>query len=260
MFLQGERLSHAVGCAFAICLERKQKREKESVTVTFNDKGTSFTRTGSFRQTTLTERLADPQSAIVAGSYCHHNSYQSVLNYWKIILFKTIAQLEIWFGQLVVLAHFYVCHLVELCRHSFMLTVLFICLCLLNTINSTQYNLVLLNRNDKWLKYWLRKAEIQRFVFILCLKASLVLHFLCRPGDCSTWLLQTFQNICYHISNHLAILLDLMQQQVTLNTEGQSREWFCMHRTGSCHVTCIWLEAVEFCTLQMFHQFIWETT
>ncbi|KAK2149170.1 hypothetical protein LSH36_463g01019 [Paralvinella palmiformis] len=62
----GERLSHAVGCAFAICLERKQKREKESVTVTFNDKGTSFTRTGSFRQTTLTERLADPQSAIVA--------------------------------------------------------------------------------------------------------------------------------------------------------------------------------------------------
>ena len=64
---QGERLSHAVGCAFAICLERKQKREKETVTVTFNDKGTSFTRTGSFRQTTLTERLADPQSAIIAG-------------------------------------------------------------------------------------------------------------------------------------------------------------------------------------------------
>lgn len=62
----GERLSHAVGCAFAICLEKKQRREKESVTVTFNDKGTSFTRTGSFRQTTLTERLADPQSAIIA--------------------------------------------------------------------------------------------------------------------------------------------------------------------------------------------------
>lgn len=56
-----------MGCAFAICLEKKQKREKDSVTVTFNDKGTSFTRMGSFRQATLTERLADPQSAIIAG-------------------------------------------------------------------------------------------------------------------------------------------------------------------------------------------------
>lgn len=65
--LQGERLSHAVGCAFAICLEKKQQREKEKVTVTYNENGTSFTRMGSFRQTTLTERLADPQSAIVAG-------------------------------------------------------------------------------------------------------------------------------------------------------------------------------------------------
>ena len=33
----------------------------------FNDKGTSFARTGSFRQATLTERLADPQSVIAAG-------------------------------------------------------------------------------------------------------------------------------------------------------------------------------------------------
>ena len=65
--LQGERLSHAVGCAFAICLEKKQKREKEAVSVQFNDKGTSFARTGSFRQATLTERLADPQSVIAAG-------------------------------------------------------------------------------------------------------------------------------------------------------------------------------------------------
>ena len=60
-------MSHAVGCAFAVCLEKKQKREKESVSVTFNDKGTSFTRMGSFRQTTLTERMADPQSAIIPG-------------------------------------------------------------------------------------------------------------------------------------------------------------------------------------------------
>ena len=60
-------MSHAVGCAFAICLEKKQKREKEAVSVQFNDKGTSFARTGSFRQATLTERLADPQSVIAAG-------------------------------------------------------------------------------------------------------------------------------------------------------------------------------------------------
>ncbi|ELU10629.1 hypothetical protein CAPTEDRAFT_228321 [Capitella teleta] len=62
----GERLSHAVGVAFTVCLEKKQEREKEAVSVAFNDKGTSFTRTGSFRQATLTERLEDPQSAIVA--------------------------------------------------------------------------------------------------------------------------------------------------------------------------------------------------
>jgi len=62
----GERLSHAVGCAFAICLEKKQKREKDSVTVQFNDKGTCFARTGSFRQATLTERLQDPQSTILS--------------------------------------------------------------------------------------------------------------------------------------------------------------------------------------------------
>uniref|UniRef100_A0A8C2VJD4 NUMB domain-containing protein n=1 Tax=Chinchilla lanigera TaxID=34839 RepID=A0A8C2VJD4_CHILA len=52
----GERLSHAVGCAFAPCLERKQKREKEcGVTVTF-DARTTFTREGSFRVTTATEQ------------------------------------------------------------------------------------------------------------------------------------------------------------------------------------------------------------
>jgi hypothetical protein len=53
--------------AFTVCLEKKQEREKEAVSVAFNEKGTSFTRTGSFRQATLTERLEDPQSAIVAG-------------------------------------------------------------------------------------------------------------------------------------------------------------------------------------------------
>ncbi|CAF4389080.1 unnamed protein product, partial [Adineta steineri] len=64
----GERLSHAVGCAFQICLERKQKRDREcSVTVEYTQNGTCFTRFGSFRTTSITERLIDPQSAIIAG-------------------------------------------------------------------------------------------------------------------------------------------------------------------------------------------------
>ncbi|XP_032595113.1 protein numb isoform X2 [Drosophila grimshawi] len=55
----GERLSHAVGCAFAVCLERKQRRDKEcGVTMTFDTKNSTFTRTGSFRQQSLTERMA----------------------------------------------------------------------------------------------------------------------------------------------------------------------------------------------------------
>jgi len=63
----GERLSHAVGCAFAVCLERKQRRDKEcTVTMTFDVKNSTFTRTGSFRQQTMTERLTDPPSAIIA--------------------------------------------------------------------------------------------------------------------------------------------------------------------------------------------------
>ncbi|KYB25559.1 protein numb isoform X2 [Tribolium castaneum] len=54
----GERLSHAVGCAFAVCLERKQKRDKEcGVTMMFDTKNATFTRSGSFRQQGLTERL-----------------------------------------------------------------------------------------------------------------------------------------------------------------------------------------------------------
>ncbi|XP_059617106.1 protein numb isoform X2 [Phlebotomus argentipes] len=56
----GERLSHAVGCAFAVCLERKQRRDKEcGVTMTFDLKNSTFTRSGSFRQQSLTERLAE---------------------------------------------------------------------------------------------------------------------------------------------------------------------------------------------------------
>lgn len=65
----GERLSHAVGCAFAVCLERKQRRDKEcGVTMTFNLKNSTFTRTGSFRNPKAVERLtiAELNTAIVS--------------------------------------------------------------------------------------------------------------------------------------------------------------------------------------------------
>lgn len=56
--LQGERLSHAVGCAFASCLERKQRREREcGVTMSFDPKTSTFTRSGSFRVTSITDGL-----------------------------------------------------------------------------------------------------------------------------------------------------------------------------------------------------------
>lgn len=57
---QGERLSHAVGCAFAACLDKKQKRERETgVTARYEHNGTIFTREGSFRPKTLTEKKAE---------------------------------------------------------------------------------------------------------------------------------------------------------------------------------------------------------
>lgn len=61
----GERLSHAVGCAFSVCLEKKQKRERENVTMEVGPNH-SFTRMGSFRQASLTERLEDPQIVMPA--------------------------------------------------------------------------------------------------------------------------------------------------------------------------------------------------
>lgn len=61
----GERLSHAVGCAFAACLERKQRRDKEcGVTMTFDQTNNTFTRTGSFRQQSITERFERSSSII----------------------------------------------------------------------------------------------------------------------------------------------------------------------------------------------------
>ncbi|XGW02286.1 hypothetical protein V3C99_014379, partial [Haemonchus contortus] len=76
----GERLSHAVGCAFSICLERKKKRDEENVqnlekalNPNWEDKGETANnaqRTNqayqSFRKSIpISERLQDPQSAIV---------------------------------------------------------------------------------------------------------------------------------------------------------------------------------------------------
>ena len=60
----GERLSHAVGCAFGICLENKQKREKitNNVSMNYNDKEASFTRVGTFKAVSIKDRLADPQA------------------------------------------------------------------------------------------------------------------------------------------------------------------------------------------------------
>ncbi|KAH8861369.1 Protein numb [Schistosoma japonicum] len=62
----GERLSHAVGCAFAICLEKKQRRERDALQLEASDDRPIFTRVGSFRPATLAERLLDPQSTITA--------------------------------------------------------------------------------------------------------------------------------------------------------------------------------------------------
>ena len=70
-------MSHAVGCAFAVCLERKQQREKDcEVKAEFGVGGTTFTRIGSFRQATLTEKLLDPQiSQVVEPPAVHKNEF-----------------------------------------------------------------------------------------------------------------------------------------------------------------------------------------
>ncbi|CAH2108381.1 unnamed protein product [Euphydryas editha] len=62
----GERLSHAVGCAFAACLERKQRRDKEcAVSMSIDAASHAFTRQGSFRKSGITSRRtseAEPAS------------------------------------------------------------------------------------------------------------------------------------------------------------------------------------------------------
>jgi numb-like protein len=57
-YYQGERLSHAVGIAFSICLERKQQREVDcGVSMAYNESDGTFTKYGSFRQGTIHERI-----------------------------------------------------------------------------------------------------------------------------------------------------------------------------------------------------------
>ena len=61
-------MSHAVGCAFAACLEKKQKREKETgVSVTYDRNRTTFYREGSFRVQTLTEQKEKANEAKTSG-------------------------------------------------------------------------------------------------------------------------------------------------------------------------------------------------
>ncbi|XP_047018835.1 protein numb isoform X2 [Helicoverpa zea] len=60
----GERLSHAVGCAFAACLERKQRRDKEcAVSMSIDAASHAFTRQGSFRKSGITPRRASEADA-----------------------------------------------------------------------------------------------------------------------------------------------------------------------------------------------------
>lgn len=63
----GERLSQAVGYAFAVCLERKNRYDTECrVRMTFDKQNSAFTRIGSFRQKTLTERLHNERGIDIA--------------------------------------------------------------------------------------------------------------------------------------------------------------------------------------------------
>ncbi|KAG9511416.1 Protein numb, partial [Fragariocoptes setiger] len=82
----GERLSHAVGCAFNVCMERKERREEEAAKAASHSrqptpspfkvqssspdspssKVQTFISKGSFRQTSMTNRLQDPQTCILS--------------------------------------------------------------------------------------------------------------------------------------------------------------------------------------------------
>ncbi|XP_059046297.1 protein numb isoform X2 [Achroia grisella] len=60
----GERLSHAVGCAFAACLERKQRRDKEcAVSMSIDAASHAFTRQGSFRKSGIGRRVSEADAS-----------------------------------------------------------------------------------------------------------------------------------------------------------------------------------------------------
>ncbi|CAH0714496.1 unnamed protein product, partial [Brenthis ino] len=77
----GERLSHAVGCAFAACLERKQRRDKEcAVSMSIDAASHAFTRQGSFRKSGITSRRtseaeAPPPAAPAPAPRAAHNPF-----------------------------------------------------------------------------------------------------------------------------------------------------------------------------------------
>lgn len=85
-----------MGCAFAACLERKQKREKEcGVTATFDASRTTFTREGSFRVTTATEQAEREEimkqiqdakkGTICSTTMCVYlNSFSQQVSIWKL--------------------------------------------------------------------------------------------------------------------------------------------------------------------------------
>nr|CAD7443405.1 unnamed protein product [Timema bartmani] len=61
----GERLSHAVGCAFAACLERKQRRDKEcGVTMTFDSKNSTFTHQPPVKQVFNPHAIERPHATL----------------------------------------------------------------------------------------------------------------------------------------------------------------------------------------------------
>lgn len=57
--MQGERLSNAVGYAFALYFERKKKNKESRLTMNFDLGSSTFTRVGSLRRQSMVESLCD---------------------------------------------------------------------------------------------------------------------------------------------------------------------------------------------------------
>lgn len=74
VFDQGERLNHAFGCAFTVCLEKKmlQKRRHSDAMFVAHDAPSVTVASGTFRQIPIAERLLGPEASIVAGGTDAH--------------------------------------------------------------------------------------------------------------------------------------------------------------------------------------------